>query len=1059
MKFLKELLFLFVLFSTGIVFGQTITGIVSNDGLPLPGVNVQIKGTDKGTTTDFDGVYSISDVGDNAILIFSSIGFVTTEVAVSGQTKIDINLEEDIESLNEVIVIAYGTTTKKDLTGAVATVSPEELNSFPATNVDQALQGKTAGVQITANSGQPGAQASVNIRGVGTFTDTNPLYVVDGYPTEDISFVNPNNIEAVSVLKDASASALYGIRASNGVVIITTKKGKSGKVQADVNSFVGIRSQPESIDVLGFQDFIGFANGLSASSNAQVAGSAVPYAGWTDPATLAKLSNVDWQDSVFREAFFKSTSFNIRGGNENIKSAFSAGVYDEDGTLLGSEFRRYNAGLNSQIKLNDKLKVNVNVNYSTSKSIQPLGTGRDGLLNLYSNIPHLAPEGEVNLRGENNVTNQPQGNGGFGAYPDIGGEGFRDSRNFVARALENDADNSNSTLLGNFDINWDIYGGLSTQIKIGTRLNNNASSFFQPKYYRSNGNIDLRDNATFKSEQATSNEWLAEYLLKYNKNFAEKHTIDVLGGVSAQREIIRSTSITGSGFLSNDIRSIAAADNVINSSGGAVSRTIAGIFGRVNYNYDRKYYATATIRRDGVGNRFSEENLWDIFPSVALAWNISEESFMEDTTFNLLKLRASWGESGAFRGAQNFGFLSTFGSGTPQLDSNTVLGAGLVPTRLANPDLRWETQVQTDIGIEGELLNNKVYFTADYFNKTSDGLLFTDNVPIQTGFPNKVVNGGTIENKGFELLLGYKDKKGDFGWDINANVSFIDSEITEIDNPSGSTTFTSQFLDSFNENGFWYDITRASVGDKPGSFYGFVADGIFTEETLQEANDLAVANGEAFYQDQNTSAGDRRFKDLNGDGKVDADDRQTIGSSTPDFYGSINLNLNYKNFDLGLNFYGSYGNEVFNLVKRELESASGYGNSASFSNVSQEYFNNRWTQDNPSNTYARALIDDGGIQNNRASSYFIEDGSFFRLRNVKIGYTLPKSLVDKVGLERVKVYASAQNVFTITDYTGSDPEIGQNSDIDGVSNATTRGIDAGAYPLSKSFTFGLNLNF
>jgi len=963
------------------------------------------------------------------------------EVAVAGQTKIDVNLEEDIESLNEVVVVAYGTSTKKDLTGAVATVSTEELNSFPATNVDQALQGKTAGVQITANSGQPGTQASVNIRGVGTFGNTNPLYIVDGFPTFDISFVNPNNIEAISVLKDASATALYGIRASNGVVIISTKKGKNGKVQADVNSFVGIRSQPNSVDVLGLQDFVGFATGLNSDDNAQVKGSAIPYNGWTDPTTLAKLSNVDWQDEIFREAFFKSTSFNVRGGNDRVRNAFSAGVYDEDGTLLGSEFRRYNAGLNSQIKLNDKLKVNASVNYTNSKSIQPF------------------PEGEVNLRGEANITNRPRGNGGFGAFPDLGGEGLRDSRNFVARALENDADNSNSTLLGNFDINWDIYGGVSTQIKVGTRFNNNASSFFQPQYYRSNGNIDLRDNATFNSRQATVNEWLAEYLLKYKNTFADSHKIDVLGGVSAQRGVTRVTDITGSGFLSNDIRSIAAANDIINSQGGANTETLASIFGRVNYNYAGKYYATATIRRDGIGNRFSEDNLWDIFPSVALGWNISEEEFMSNSTFDLLKLRASWGESGNALSAAPFGFLSTFGSGTSQLDTSTVLGPGLAPTRLANPDLRWETQVQTNIGIEGGLLDNRVYFTADYFVKTSDDLLFTDNVPIQTGFPNKVVNGGTIENKGFELLLGYKDNKGDFGWDVNTNISFIDSEITKINNPSESTTFTSEFLDSFNENGFWYDITRASVGDKPGSFYGFVADGIFTEETLKEANDLAVANGEPFYQDQNTSPGDRRFKDLNGDGKIDADDRQTIGSSTPDFYGSINLNLNYKNFDLGFNFYGSYGNEVFNLVKRELESASGYGNSASFSNVSQEYFDNRWTPERPSNTYARALVDDGGIQNNRASSYFIEDGSFFRLRNVKIGYTLPKGLVEKIGLERLKIYASAQNVFTITDYSGSDPEIGQNSDINGVSNVTTRGIDAGAYPLSKSFTFGLNLNF
>ncbi len=1033
----------------------SVSGIVKDvNGAPLPGANVIVKGSSNGSQTDFDGKYTISNVAADDVLVVSYIGFVSQEVPVNGRSVVNINLVEDAQSLNEVVVVAYGTTSKKDLTGAISVIGAEELNTFPATTVDQALQGKTSGVQVTSNSGAPGASVSVNIRGVGSFGSTTPLYIVDGFPTRDISFINPNTIQSLSVLKDASATALYGVRASNGVVIIQTKQGTKGKVQVELNSFLGFRTQPKRVDVLGVNQFASLATELSSSSDADVAGVAVPYAGWSNPSSLR---DIDWQDEIFDSAITKSTTLSVRGGGENSRIAFTAGIFDEEGTLLGSEYKRYDLGLNASFNVTDKIRVKTNVKYITSQSFQPLGTGRGALLNLYSTVPHLAPVGEANLNGGTNPTDLPvDANGNYGAFPDVVGEAFRDGRNWVARALENDPDNVKNTILANIDAEWDIYGGLSTQLKVGTRVDNSASELFQPTYYRSNGNVDLRNDAIYTTNQSTSNEWLAEYILKYNKTFADKHKIDVLAGISAQRRFRKFTGARGVGFLDNKIRSISAADDIQNAFGNSDRRTLASTFARLNYSYDSKYYLTGTIRRDGVGNVFSPNNLWSVFPSFAAGWNIDEEDFMEDSVFNVLKFRASWGETGNFDGINPFGYLFfyTGQAGTNDtnysFDGTTNSLLGLAPLVLANSDLGWETQTQTNIGFEGELLDGSLYFTADYFNRESGNFLFQQTVPAQTGFSIQPQNGGTVVNKGFEFLLGYKKDDGDFTFDINANLTFIDNEITQIDNLSKEVVFSNEFLQSFNEDGFWFDITRSQEGGEVGSFYGFVADGIFQNQAEIDA---------APTQNVNTSPGDRKFKDLNDDGEINGEDRTTIGSPVPDFYGSLNLVFNYKNFDIGFNFYGSFGIEIMNLVKRELESPSGYGNSASFSNVSVDYFNNRWNGEGSTNTYSRALIDDGNIQNNRASSYFVEDGSYFRLRNLSLGYSLPSIITGKLGLSNLRIYMSAQNVFTITDYSGSDPEIGQNSDVNGNSSVTTRGIDAGAYPVSKTFTLGLNLKF
>ncbi|MEO1254162.1 MAG: SusC/RagA family TonB-linked outer membrane protein, partial [Bacteroidota bacterium] len=681
---------------------QTVSGVVKDAyGDPLPGATIQEKGTSNGAISDIDGKFRFTVTGPESILMISSVGFVTQEITVGNQTTFDVTMEEDLTALQEVVVVAYGTSTKKDLTGAVSIVSAEELNTFPATTVDEALQGKTSGVQITSNSGAPGASVSVNIRGVGTFGNTTPLYIVDGFPTQDISFINPTTIQSLTVLKDASATALYGVRASNGVVIIQTKQGAKGDVEVELNSFIGFRSSPKEVDVLGVNDFASFATELSSSDDPRVRGNAVPYAGWDNPSDLR---NINWQDEIFDQAVRKSTTLNVRGGGEKSRVALTAGVYDEKGTLLGSEYKRYDIGLNTSYDISDKLRLNANAKYVSSQSFQPLGTGRDALLNLFSTIPHLAPIGEANNNGGTNPTNLPRdGEGNFGAFPDVGGEAFRDGRNWVARALENDQDNLNTTILANADIEWDIVGGLSTQVKVGARVDNGTGSFFQPEYYRSNGNLDVRPNAEFSNDQSTFNEWLAEYILRYNETFAGKHKIGFLAGTSVQRSFFRASGATGVGFLNNQVRSVAAADQITRADGFRNRRTLASSFARLNYDFDSKYYITATIRRDGRGDVFAPGNQFGTFPSVAVGWNVDEESFFQNTPFDFLKVRGSWGITGNAEGIPSFLFTPFYVSDAGVNNTNYAFGGssttlGLVPRGSANPNLQWEDQIQTNVG-------------------------------------------------------------------------------------------------------------------------------------------------------------------------------------------------------------------------------------------------------------------------------------------------------------------------------------------------------------------------
>ena len=1039
MEKLKILLFSGMFFVSFLMLGQsgTVKGVVKDsDGAPIPGANVMVEGTTNGVATDFDGNYEISGVSATSVLVFTYVGMKEQKITVGSQNEIDVVLELESNVLDEVVLVAYGTATKRDLTGAVNSMSAAELEKFPATDVNQSIQGKVSGVQITQNSGSPGSPMSINIRGVSSFGSNDPLYVVDGFPTQDISFLNPSDIESISVLKDASAAAIYGVRANAGVVIIKTKSGLSDQIMVSVDGFLSVQAKPKQIDMLNAQQFASFA--LETGNTYGV--STLPE--WNDPSSLR---SVNWQDYAFDTGFKQVYNIGIRGGSEKAKTAFSLGMVNDDGTVISAKYKRYNIGLNSEYKITDKLKARASIKYAYSETYNNLSQGFYGFAKVFNNVPYLA-----------NGAEPYDGNGNYGAFTDSAL--ISSSNNVLANAKLYDNDNSTNNLLSNLQLDYEVIDGLTVTGKFGYQNTGYNGATFIPTYFRSAN--DQNTDASYSVTQTKTNQYIGELLLDYKKTFGD-HNLDLLLGSSAQKQIFNNIATTGVGFLNNSIRDLSSSDRITNYSGTYGTATFASQFARLTYSYNEKYSFTGTVRRDGVGNKFGEDNLYGVFPSVAGAWNIDKESFMENVGFDMLKIRASWGQTGNSQGINAFQYLASYTSGATQENAGYVIGGtpvnGLALASLANPDLTWESQIQTNIGLDFELMNSRLYGTVDYFNKSAKDFLLDQTIPAQNGFTTMSVNAGNVVNKGVEIMLGYRKTEGDFKWDVSANVSVINNEITDLGNQD-YVTFPSNFTPSFDTS--WSGFTRSYVGGNVGAFYGYRAEGIFQSQAEIDALNATAPDGEyqPAYGLNPVAPGDRKFKDLNGDGEITAEDREIIGSPVPDFYGGLNINASYKNWDFQLAFYGSYGNEILNFIKSQNESLGAYGYNSVYTNVSQDYYNNHWTASNPSNTYARAVIEDTN-RNGRISDYFIEDGSFLRLRNIKVAYNLSRELVEKFGASGATFFISGQNVLTFTKYSGLDPEIGTVTDIDGNGGVATRGIDFGSYPNSPTFTLGFNLQF
>ncbi len=984
-------------------FQQTITGTVSDELGPLPGATVQVKGTSVGVTTDFDGNYSI-EADSDAILVVSYLGYATKEVAINGQQTLNVQLQPDATQLEDVVVVGYGTTAKKDVTGAISSVKAEEIENLPVANVEKALQGRMSGVQVVNNGGAPGGETKIRIRGTGTVNNSDPLYVVDGVPTSNINGLNQNNIASLEVLKDASASAIYGTRAANGVVIITTKKGTKGqKPSINLNAYTGFSNVRKTIDVLTAPQLAEIKIERSANDGAEA------DAVWNDPQYLNQTT--DWQDEIFETGYTNNADFSVTGAGENSSYLVGFGYYDEQGILSNSFANRLTFQLNTDTQVTDWLKINQNLSISRRKTNSPnTSSSQSGVI---ASALRFHPGLPVYLADGNYSTTQ------------VSSE-FGDINNPLHTINEdNDLRQANTRLLGNIQAEIKLYDGLSFKANFGLDGEISDRKRYYPQILDQTRNRGL---SSLEREYSEFYSILQEYFLSYNKLFGD-HSVGAVAGYTEQ-------SFENQGFYAQANNINDSESEKILSNGDNDNATefrshdgLRSMFARVNYGYKNRYLLTATFRSDE-SSRFAEGNQRGNFPAFSAGWRISEESFFNVPLIDNLKISGGWGQLGN-QNIDRLQYLATLTAGNRYSfgQDGQVQVEGISQSTYANPDVTWETVEMTNFGLETSLFDYRLAFNANYFIKnTEDMLLRLPAIGSQGTATAPFKNAGEVQNKGLELELGWNDQKGDFSYGVSANASFISNKVVSLlENQDYLTS------DPFSRTG--QELSRTYIGEPIATFYGYKSDGLFQSEA--EVNAHALQEG--------AQPGDVRFQDLNNDGVIDDNDRMIIGSPHPDVTYGLNLDFGYKNFDLTAFFVGVGGVDIFNAEKT-------VGMNSSFNFNYHAEILDRWTGPGTSNSIPRVTFNDEN-NNFRTSDLFIESGDYFRLKNLTLGYTLPQDITEKYGIGKLRLYLSGQNVFTITGYSGFDPELGLTN------GNLQQNVDTAQFPQSRTYLLGVNLTF
>ena len=992
-----------------------------DDGQPLPGVSVVIQGTTTGTITDFDGNYTLKAPA-NAKLGFSYIGMKTLEVQVNGRSSINVVMEGDAFDVDEVVVVGYGVQKKSLVTGAISKVGNEDLKQTSDMRVTQALQGKTAGVVIAGNSGQPGDQVSVRIRGVGTNGNAEPLYIVDGLPMggSGIDFLSSNDVESIEVLKDAASSAIYGARGANGVILITTKKGRqNSKMTVTYDGYYGLQNPWRKLNLLNSQEYMMLTN--EAAINA---GQALRFTS----ADLAGIStDTDWQDEMFNyDAPKQNHAISFNGGGDKMAYSSSLSYFKQDGIVAKgkSHFEKFSYRLNTMSEFGFlKLGSNINLARITSRGIETnthFGTG----LAQAVNMPPIVP-----------VKNED----GSWATPEQFGFGLQEITNPVALLDQLQSETKTSKLIGGLSAEID-FGKINTTLKGLTFKSTYSGEMalvdtrgYTPFYYVDAMHFTITDKAT-RSMDVWSR-WNFENIVTYDKTIDDHH-FTLMAGTTAFKDMHDNLSGEKSDVIFDDLEH-SYIDNgtdpeSANAGGGYGEHTLASIFGRLNYDYLDRYMLTATIRRDG-SSRFGSENKYGYFPSVSAGWVISRESFMEGNSgvLDLLKFRASWGQNGNeeigdFRYTSIIGNSNIYYFGDLKTQYN-----GTQPRQIANPSLKWETSEQTNIGVDMAAFGSSVRLTLDYYIKTTKDWLVTAPVPMLVGNSAPTINGGEVRNSGIEAELAWKKQFGKLNVNASVNGAFNKNEVLDIQNAEKRL----QGGDGgFGQSGVLY----AGVGTSLGVFYGLKTDGIF--QTQEEINAYTNANGGLIQP--KAKPGDIKFIDADGNGSIDGDaDRVELGSPFPDFTGGLNLNLEYMGFDFNMFFYAALGQEVYDATRRYDMNGTNY----------RADWLNRWTGPGTSNKYPRVTFVDDNQNMSTVSDFFVHDASFVRLRNIALGYTLPKDLTNYLKISKIRFYVSADNLLTFTKYKGYDPEIG--------GGVLGNGIDHGIYPQARTVMGGVNITF
>lgn len=996
------LLLLFSLLATALsAQNKKISGkVIDEKHQPVLGASVVVKGTTKGTTTDFDGNFTI-DVPAKATLSVSFIGYHTQNVAVGNQNQLTIVLKEEQEQLDEVVVVGYGTVRKKDLTGAVTSVSNKALKEKPIANAGEALQGRAAGVQVTS-AGKPGDNVSFRIRGISTINNSEPLLVIDGVPTDlGINALNVDDIENIDVLKDASATAIYGSRGANGVVLITTKKGKNGDGKLSFSTNVALQQATNLPVMLNAREFASFHNEMIANYNRTPGVSPLTQRpDFANPEDWGEGTN--WLKALFRPAFMRNYSLSYSGGNDKSNYYVSAGVFDQDGIILNTSYRRYTVQFNGESRVKPWIKFGNNLTLSHDEK-------KSGDYNIRMAMASLPTQPIYNEDGSY-------------SGPDSPAHQYSDIRNVIGTALINGQNTTKGyNILGNIfaEITPVKHLVLKTTGGLDFKYWDNRS--FSPKY---NWKPIPNPLSNLYQDANKSTTLLWDNTLTYTNTFAQKHFLNVMVGTSAQNNVYSKINASVSNFLSDQQNQLSKGLENPTVGGTMNDWAILSFIGRLNYTYADKYLLTATVRRDG-SSRFSKENRWGTFPSFSLAWRASNESFFPKNDYvNDVKLRVGYGMTGNQGGIDNYAYFTKLRTGQYVFNNNLV--STLYPHVMPNPNVKWETVEQFNGGIDLALLKNRLNLTFDAYIKNTSDMLVPMAVSVSSGYSDinvPSINAGKVENKGVELTVSSVNvNKKDFQWNTDVNVSFNRNKIVKMND--GVPLFT----------GFEAFLTKLQIlseGHPVNSFYGYVMNGLFQNQAEVDNYATQVENG--------TAPGDVKFRDLNNDGVINAEDRTYIGNPFPEWTFSMNNNFNYKNIDLQIFLQGVAGNDIYNANRIWQE-----GMSVPQNQIAK--VKDRWTGEGTSNSIPRAIYGDPN-QNARHSTRFVEDGSYLRIKNVTLGYMLPKEVTQKFHTDMLRIYLSCQNLYTFTKYSGMDPEVG------------TGGVDSGTYPVTRTVSFGLNVQF
>ena len=1047
MRKLSLLLLIFMnvsltVFSQKILVKGTIVDGKSNE--PIIGANVVVQNspTPVGTVTDLDGAFSLSAPSD-ATLEITYFGYKTLQIKVNGSQALVIKMFEDAELLDEVVVVGYGVQKKSVVTASIAKVSSDELDMTAPVRMDNALKGLASGVTVTSSSGQPGAASEIRIRGVGTINNSDPLYIVDGMPIEGgLDYINPNDIASIEVLKDAASGAVYGARAANGVILVTTKMGTEGKTRVSYDFSYGLQSAWRRRDVLNASEYAVLRN-----EGAINAGLAPIY---SDPYSYGE--GTDWQDEVFYDnAPVENHQLSLSGGTKNVNYLFSAGYYNQKGIVGGnydrSQYQRLTLRSNTKYTLLDesknrnwlnKLVVTANISYARikSKSIAVNSTWGTPLSSALALSPILSvyDEGdaaEAQIEKYSNTTGYVPMYSEDGKLYSIPGSEYGEMTNPLANLSLPGSNNWSHKFVANFSAQLQLWDNLKFKTSYGADVSFYGYDGYNPVYYLRNGGYNTISNAY--SDKADGTVWQLENVLSYDKTIGV-HTFSIILGQSAKQS--SGSYLYGSrNYIINYDRpyidaSSGLAENADMTVAGApyAKSTLASLFTRVSYNYNERYMFQATVRRDG-SSRFGANNHYAVFPSFSLGWNLTNEEFMKErpSWLNMAKLRLSWGKNGN-ENIGNFQYTVLTSTGNNALFGiNETMTQGVKASGLANEDLKWEESEQTDLGFDLGLLNNALTFTVDYYKKTTNGMLMTMNIPSYVGESKPIGNVGKMENSGIEFEVVSKFNIGEANLRIGGNLSYLHNELIEYGNDSGWAN-----LDSFQGAG---TISRAQNGKPFPYFYGYKTDGIFQNES--EVETYVNSDGELLQED--AVPGDVRFVDVNGDGVIDDDDRTDIGKGMPDWTFGFNFSANWKNLDLNMMFQGTIGNDIFDATRRTDISATNL----------PTWMLDRWTGEGTSNTIPHYV--QGDSKNWQSSDLYVYDGSYLRLKNIQIGYTLPKKWTNKILISSLRFYLSAENLLTFTKYHGYDCEMS--------SGGTSLGIDYGVYPQARVFTIGANLKF